>query len=321
MQPFKKPTVKFDFNLEDELGLIRKHHAHRNVPAATDKNLLVATWNLTNFGMQKREDKHLKIMAEIIRPFDVIAVQEVADDLKHFEKLMTYLGKDFDEIYTDTAGNDERAGFLFNTKRVVPTGLAAELAMRSTENRVITVDIGDVTETTEFKGFNRNPYMVNFLAGTFECTLVNVHLYWTLVSIRILEAKALTKWAKSRVDKKYPPNNDIILLGDFNMPRVEKGDEICDTLTKGGLQVPKFNTELVGSNLAGDKDYDELAFFPSRTAEDFTKRMGVFDFDKALFPSLWSDSDKAKQQDFFQYMRYYISDHRPLWAEFCRTPQ
>jgi len=321
MQPFKKPTIQFDFNLEAELELIRKHHAHRNVPPATNENLLIATWNLTNFGMQKREDKHLKIMAEIIRPFDIIAVQEIADNLKHFKKLMTFLGKDFDEIYTDTAGNDERTGFLFNTKRVVPTGLAAELAMRSTENREITVDIGDVTETVEFKGFNRNPYMVNFLAGRFECTLVNVHLYWTLVSIRILEAKALAKWAKSRVDKAYPPNNDIILLGDFNMPRVEEGDEICDALTKGGLQVPKFNTELVGSNLAGDKDYDELAFFPSRTKEDFTKRMGVFDFDKALFPSLWSDSDKEKQKGFFQYMRYYISDHRPLWAEFCRTPQ
>ena len=318
MQPFKKPPFSFAFNLEAELELIRNHHLHRNVPPASDENLLIATWNLTNFGLQKREDRHLKIMAEIMKPFDIIAVQEVADNLKHFRKLVTYLGKDYDGIYTDTAGNNERAGYIFNVNRVVPTGLAAELAMRSTENREITVDVGGETETEKFTGFNRTPYMVSFLAGRFECTLVNVHLYWTLVSIRILETKALTKWAKSRVDKAYPPNNDIILIGDFNMPRVEEGDEICNILTKGGLRVPKYNTELVGSNLAGDKDYDELVFFPSRTNEDFTNRMGVFDFDKALFPSLWSDSDKDKQKNFFQYIRYYISDHRPLWAEFFR---
>ena len=42
--------------------------------------------------------------------------------------------------------------------------------------------------------------------------------------------------------------------------------------------------------------------------------MGVFDFDGALFKTLW---DSRGRTDFLAYLRYYVSDHRPMWAEFA----
>lgn len=72
-------------------------------------------------------------MLEITKPFDVVTVQEVADNLEHLENLMSHLGNYWDAIYTDIAGNRERLGYLFNVKRIVPTGLAIELAMRGYE--------------------------------------------------------------------------------------------------------------------------------------------------------------------------------------------
>jgi endonuclease/exonuclease/phosphatase family metal-dependent hydrolase len=315
MRPFGKPDFEHAVDISGELDRLRQHQAHRQIPAATSSNLIVATWNLTNFGMQEREDEHLRIMAEILRPFDVIAVQELADDLDHLEALLSILGDTWDAIYSDVGGNQERLGYLFNNDRIIPTRLAAELAMRAYERQRIVIE--DITE--EFEGFNRNPYLRSFSAGEFDFTLVNVHLYWTSFALRRLEAKALSRWAKSRVPKPYPPNDDIVLLGDFNMPKVEEGDEIHDILVENGLVIPKFNTELIGSNLAGDKHYDEIAFFPSRTNEDFTDRIGVFDFDKVIFPDLWDDEDKAAQKRFYQFVRYYLADHRPLWIEFHRT--
>jgi endonuclease/exonuclease/phosphatase family metal-dependent hydrolase len=250
-------------------------------------------------------------MAEVLKPFDVVAIQEVADDLRHFWRLAEILGDKWDYLYTDIAGNQERLGYFFRTERVEPTGLAAELAMRGYErNRII---IEDVVETG-FEGFNRNPYMVAFKAGNFEFTLVNVHLYWSNMCLRRLEAKALAKWASSRVKKAYPPNDDIILVGDFNMPKFSQDDEIYAELHAKGLKIPSHRTQFVGTNLAGDADYDEIVFCPKRTAEDFTGKMGVVDFDTALCPDLY-------QQDrthFYQYMRYYVADHRPMWAEFSR---
>jgi hypothetical protein len=40
----------------------------------------------------------------------------------------------------------------------------------------------------------------------------------------------------------------------------------------------------------------------------------VFDFDGAVFKTLW---DLVKPARFKGYLRYYLSDHRPLWAEFA----
>ena len=310
MYPFEKPKFEYNVVLAEELERIKEHQVHRKLPAATSNNLIIATWNLTNFGLQEREDVHLQIMAEILKPYDIVAIQELADNINHLHSLLTYLGDDWDAIYSDVAGNYERLGYLFNSKRVMPTGLAAELAMRGYERQRIAID--DIVE--EFEGFNRNPYMISFKADEFEFTMVNVHLYWSSYALRQLETKALSKWAKLRVNKSFPPNNDIILIGDFNMPKLNDNDKIYNLLTENGLYVPKYNTELIGTNLAGDKHYDELAFFPSRTEEDFTNRMGVFDFDKVLFPDLYRENET----DFFKYIRYYIADHRPLWAEFYR---
>jgi hypothetical protein len=40
----------------------------------------------------------------------------------------------------------------------------------------------------------------------------------------------------------------------------------------------------------------------------------VFDFDGALFRTLW---EARSRQDFLAYVRYHLSDHRPLWVEFA----
>jgi hypothetical protein len=42
----------------------------------------------------------------------------------------------------------------------------------------------------------------------------------------------------------------------------------------------------------------------------------VFDYDKVVFPDLWQ---ARGQTDFNAYLRYYMSDHRPMWVEFNVT--
>ena len=326
MRSHPKPDFPHEFKVKKEIDRIEAHQIKRGIPKPTDKNVIIATWNITNFGLHEREDNHIKLMAKIIEPFDIVAVQEVADNLDHMNKLLEYLGKDWDTKFTDIGGNSERLGYLFKKSRVSITELVAELAMRGYERKRISITVGDESGTEHeepFQGFNRNPYMIGFKKDKFEFTLVNIHLYWSNFIWRRLEATALAKWAKNRVEKSHPPNNDIILIGDFNMYRVEEGDKIFDDVVKnGGLQFPKYETELVGTNLAGDGHYDELAFFPSRTAEDFSGRMGVFDFDKVVFAELWPDDSepptkkKEMKEKFFQYVRYNLADHRVLWAEF-----
>ena len=66
-------------------------------------------------------------MAEIMRRFDIIAIQEVKDNLGGIEKLQKELGSNFKFIFSDTGGNSERLVFCYYAPLVKFTGLAAEL--------------------------------------------------------------------------------------------------------------------------------------------------------------------------------------------------
>ena len=108
-----------------------------------------------------------------------------------------------------------------------------------------------------------------------------------------------------------------MLLGDFNIPEIVPGDQYYVEIISNGLVAPLPQTKYLGSNLAGDKSYDQLFFFPGHTDDDFEQgRVGVVDFDNAVFKHLWKTDRFPKKAYFFQYIRYFISDHRSLWAQF-----
>ena len=95
------------------------------------------------------------------------------------------------------------------------------------------------------------------------------------------------------------------MLGDFNMPKADPADPLYQALTNKGLQVPAHSSQ-VGSSIASDAHYDQIAFFPGDVKNAFSGSMGVFDYDQVLFPDLFQTRG-AKD---------YISDHRPMWMEF-----
>lgn len=319
--PFKKPSFKIDFKLEDEIKALGAHKKLRKVPARSNSKVLVATWNLANFGLQKREERHLELMAEVIGSFDIIAVQEIADDINHLEKILECLPRTYDCVYSDIGGNNERAAYIYDAAKVNQKGLIAELVIKNNREREIEVTVGDVVEKKQFIDYNRNPYMVNFTMKKFDFTLVNVHLYWSSEFLRAAEVNALASWAKrrSKLAEYKPPSKDIMLLGDFNMPSFGDDDPIYSPAVKQGLYAPLHETNNTeGSNLAGDQYYDQLFFFPKHTKPEFSGNIGVFDFDNALFKNFWNtvEDNKAGRQKYHQYIRYYLSDHRPLWAQF-----
>jgi hypothetical protein len=175
----------------------------------------------------------------------------------------------------------------------------------------------------KFEGFDRTPYIATFIAGKLSFQLVNVHLYYgtmktaaekkASIERRALETFAVALWAHDRKQSAFSFTRDIIALGDFNMPKRDLADPIYKALTAKGLQLPQ-HSSVVGSNLEGDADYDQIAFFPAETQTDFTGNHGIFDYDKVVFPDLWNGG--AGKKNFEAYLRYYMSDHRPMWMEF-----
>lgn len=315
-------TVEFVYDLNVELSNIQKHQARRGIPKKSSKQILVATWNIRCLsGTSKvRDERDHRLIAEIIKPFDVVAIQEVKDNLGGLRDVMQHLPSSYETIFTDRAGNTERLAYVFDSKAIKHTELAGELVLLDWERERTVID----GVNQEFTGFNRNPFQVSFLAGAFDFVLVNIHAFWGSATVgsegynkRLLETYALAKWAKNRVRSPNVYDSDVILLGDFNLPKMDETDPIYRQLKSFGLRLPKHSTEM-GTDLKGTKTYDQIAFFPDNTDKEFREETGVFDFDKALFPDLWNQVTEGKitRTEFRNYVKYHISDHRVLWATF-----
>ena len=96
------------------------------------------------------------------------------------------------------------------------------------------------------------------------------------------------------------------------MPKREPADPIFRALTRLGLELPEHSTQ-IASSISTDANYDQIAFLPGTTKRCFTGHKGVFDYDTVIFPDLWQNG--TNKERFRSYLRYYISDHRPMWVE------
>lgn len=117
----------------------------RQMPTKTPTNLLVGTWNVRAFDRFAdkwrsvagdspiRDRGNVASIAEVVRRFDVVAIQEVRRSGQGFLTMMQDLGDQWAFLVTDVTeghrGNDERLAFVYDTERLKPSGLACELVV------------------------------------------------------------------------------------------------------------------------------------------------------------------------------------------------
>jgi endonuclease/exonuclease/phosphatase family metal-dependent hydrolase len=314
MVPHEKPDPPFIYDVNHEINALvtyRDTKENRQIPDKSFNNLLVATWNLTNFGLQERSDSDYRLMAEIISWFDIVAIQEIAVDLTGLRRLMALL-PNHKSVVSDPGGNDERLGFVYNESKLKLRELIGEVAVPPSDHRYIRMK----GISGSFRGFDRNPYIASFETGNIKLILVSVHFYygknrWFDIDRRTLETFAAARWANLRQKSDLSFSKNIVLLGDFNLEKRDKKDKVYKAFLKKGLFLPEHTTK-IGSNLEGDKEYDQIAFFPNVIKERYKDNSGVFDFDGAVFKDAWNN----RRKEFLSIVKYHLADHRPLWAEF-----
>lgn len=339
MPPFKSPSPPHQFQPSREKRAITAHFRKRGVPVSTGGRLLLASWNIANLGAQGRSEQALQLIAHLLKRFDLIAVQEVNDDFAAFLRVMEYVGRGFDYVMSDTAGNNERLAYVYRTSRVHATNLAGELSLRKRNFPTRTVSVRYTVRNVEkvdrirmtFEPFDRNPYIRSFVAGEVGFTLANCHLYFgssqnsskvedrRKYARRVLEIHALARWADGRHNKTTTFDRDIVLLGDMNVPAMDPAESTYHELIRYGWKPVQYVSRTGGSNLGNDRTYDQMTFAPTDLGQKVTA-YGVFDFDNAIFKSLWNDLEQqlgaAKAVTRFnQHIRHHVSDHRPLWIQ------
>ena len=324
MRALKRPKPEHTYHVDTEIDHLIAYrdqvHADpsrdRHIPAVGQPgHLLLATWNIANLGVHKRRPADLQVIAAILGWFEVIAIQEVADNLSDFEQLAHELPDYFRYIFNDRAGNDERAAYFYDTRRVTLGPKLGEVAIVESDRKYIHLP----GIQRRFHGFNRNPYIASFFVEGQSLLFANCHLFFgsqgteaekTLsIERRQLEAYAIARWCDLRRDDLHAWTRNILAVGDFNLPRATVGDPIFDALTRRGLRLPPHTTR-IPTNVSNTADYDQIAVTPgllSRIAQT-----GVFDFDGVIFSDIY---DPDKPGYWRTCAKYYISDHRPLWLQ------
>jgi endonuclease/exonuclease/phosphatase family metal-dependent hydrolase len=290
----------------------------QEIPGKTvDKTLLLASWNIREFGGEKyggRDKEALFYLAEILSRFDLIAVQEIRDNLDALDDLMNILGGWWKYLVSDVTlgrqGNQERHAYIYDTRKLSFGGLAGELLPPMTKT--------GGTLTADF-AFARTPYLAGFRAGWFKFTICTQHLYYGEAKPddvqRQKEAEMVVKLLKERMKSNDRWANNSILLGDFNVFSTE--DQTFLALEKGDFHVP---AGLRGkyTNASLNKPFDQIAFLaPDVERQIAVANSGVFPF----YQYVYRDEDRPiyqpdmEEKDYRQWRTYKMSDHLPLWVE------
>ena len=90
MPPFPKPRFDYTYDVAAQTKALRRYRdtePGRAIPKKGAGRLLLATWNIANLGVQDRSDDDYQLIAEVMSWFDLVAVQEVNDNLRGIEAI------------------------------------------------------------------------------------------------------------------------------------------------------------------------------------------------------------------------------------------
>lgn len=315
--------------------LTLRRQLDKEVPKRTiNDTLLLATWNIREFDSPaygKRLDESFYYIAEIISHFDIVAIQEVREDIRALDKLKNILGSYWKYLISDvtegSAGNKERMAFLFDSRKVNFGGLAGEVV-------IAPIKKGKKTHMPA-RQLARTPFVCGFQAGWFKFMLSTVHILYGMSTAnnptRVKEIKELASFLARRAKQPATWSNNLILLGDFNI--FSPSDVTFKALTNAKFIIPD-EIQSLPSNAARNKHYDQIAFMLHKKQLELNKA-GIFDFYKSVFKvedektyiskmgsAYYKTSAgktrnaKAKQSYYKTHWRtHQMSDHLLMWVE------
>lgn len=342
----KKRAVKNLVRLRSQLD--------RSIPPKdAEDNLLLATWNIRDFGkpLDKRRGWGPRLpeswfyIAEVISRFDFVAVQEV-NELAEWDHVMDILGRDWKFIATDETdpaigGNGERMTFVYDDRKVWFQSIAGEIVLPP--RLLISGAEVEIEGKTVIAGnqFKRTPFIAMFQSGWLRFDICTVHLYYgsssgEKLNQRIEEIGTIANYLSTRADRALGDDRALILLGDFNI--VSPQHKTMKALKDNGFVVPEILQDMTTTGTG--KHYDQIGFktkpgvveYVESASEDPLKRnAGVL----PLFEEIFTDDHFQDYADFVKaktasgetaanddelhkvyqsWRTYQFSDHYPMWV-------
>lgn len=308
-----------------------------NIPSKkVDTNLLLCSWNIKNFGRLKdRTAESLYYIAEIINAFDIVSVQEVNRNIDGFKKVLKLLGSHWKYTLSDVTegnfGNEERFGFIYDSRRVTHSGLSGELV----------IPPESIEEGFIIRQLKRTPTFTGFESGWKKFSIVSLHLHPgqgpANKALRKEEVRLLMEILDKKLHSSAFEDRNMIILGDTNL--YADDEDIVKLITDKNFVE---SDGLVGkfTNVSLNQIYDRIflnvqEYFKIAKDGMGNERGGVFDMFDYVYKN--APSEIAKYHDlmrlhkddpttlindskFASYFNAYwkrnqISDHLPIWIE------
>ena len=249
-------------------------------------SVLLGSFNIRKLGSSRsRNSDTWEFLADVCRSFDLLAVQEIMDDLSGLRRLMSLLGPEFSMVVSDLTGVfpgepglGERLGFIYRWNTVERMEVASDV----TYDRTKVIDsiagnyeafVGDLgpyskrladyrsgrrrtkprLKLSVFLSFIRQPFCVAFrIPGhpstrPYEFMAVNAHLYFgNYIDDRRQEFNALVDWIISRFKtQSHAYYPNFMLLGDLNLDYDNPGRDRARIEER----IKSLNGELDGANV------------------------------------------------------------------------
>ena len=227
----------------------------------------VASFNIQVFGEKKIANPRVRaLLAEIVRHFDVVAIQEIRskqDILPQFVDELNATGRHYDYVIGPRLGrtsSKEQYAFIFDT---------ASIEVDRTALYTV-ADPDDLLHREPLVGWFRVRGPPPEQAFTFS--LVNIH---TDPDETGQELDALADVFRAVRDDGRG-EDDVIVLGDLNVDDQHLG-------RLGQISNIHWAVSGVATNTRGTKQYDNIVFSELATTE-YTGRWGVFDMIRAVQP-------------------------------------
>jgi len=250
--------------------------------------LTIASFNLKVFGPTKAANaKVLDIMGQIIRRFDIVAVQEIRDSsgaaVVALKNAVNSTGVNYDYEIGPREGrtsSKEQYAFFFNTATIEALPGAYVFNEGGTDT------------------FESEPYIAQFKAkrGSFDFTLIDIHTKPEDATAEITYLPTVISQAVTATGEQ-----DVICLGDFNADGSYFNEStytsIFPTITYNWLISNTVDTTIAASS----NTYDRIVTLRA-CDEDFSGNTGVFHFDQEIQLGGLPPGD--------------VSDHYPIFAEF-----
>jgi len=307
-----------------------------------DRNLLLGSWNIKNFGrLRDRTAESIYYIAEIINAFDIVAIQEINSNIDQFKKVLRLLGSHWKHTLSDvtegSSGNDERFGFIYDSRRVTHSGLSGEI--------VIPPEL--IEDNAIISQLKRTPSFTGFESGWKKFSIISVHLHPgddgngpsepTDQEIRDEEVRLLMRILEEKLETSAYEDRNMIILGDTNL--YEDDDDIVNRLMQQGF-VESDGLSGKFTNTSLNQIYDRIFlnvenYFKIATDENGQEKGGVFNLFEYVYMNTPAEivnyhdlmlahkddpstlTDDAKFASYFNryWKRNQISDHLPVWIE------